>query len=69
VGRAVQRANESVSQAESIREFAIVDREFSIDEGELTPTLKIKRDVVAARHASLIDDLYRRRSPETMAGR
>lgn len=69
VGRAVQRANESVSQAESIREFAIVDREFSIEEGELTPTLKIKRDVVAARHASVIDDLYRRRSPETMAGR
>jgi long-chain acyl-CoA synthetase len=32
--------------------------EFSIDSGEMTPTLKVKRNVIDARYGKLIDDLY-----------
>ena len=54
----VDYANEAVSKAESIRRFAILDVDLSESRGELTPTLKIKRNfLVQAFHAE-IDALY-----------
>jgi long-chain acyl-CoA synthetase len=38
--------------------FAILDRDFTIDSGELTPSLKMKRRVVEQRYAGLLDSLY-----------
>ncbi|MFB8269391.1 AMP-dependent synthetase/ligase [Streptomyces sp. NPDC055955] len=59
VQQAVDYANEAVSRAESIREFAVVDGEFTEDNGLLTPSLKIKRHAVAAAYEREIEDLYR----------
>jgi long-chain acyl-CoA synthetase len=58
VQTAVDRANESVSRAESIRKFALVDAELSEDSGHLTPSLKLQRHVVIADYAEAIDALY-----------
>jgi long-chain acyl-CoA synthetase len=55
---AVDRANERVSQAESIRRWAVVPETWSEESGELTPSLKLRRHVVARRHRAVVDDLY-----------
>jgi len=57
---AVDDANRSVSRAESIRSFAVLPDGLSVEGGELTPTLKVRRAVVEARYADLIDELYHR---------
>lgn len=58
VDRAVAHANAAVSRAESIRKTAILERDFTIEEGELTPSLKVRRMVVADHFSTAIDDLY-----------
>ena len=55
---AVDRANAGVSRAESVRKFAIVPGDFTEENGMLTPSMKVKRSVVAEQLASQIDDLY-----------
>jgi long-chain acyl-CoA synthetase len=55
---AVKDSNQAVSHAESIRKFRILPVDFTEDTGELTPTLKVKRKVVAEKFASDIDALY-----------
>ncbi|MFH9083024.1 AMP-dependent synthetase/ligase [Streptomyces sp. NPDC017673] len=60
VQRAVDHANKAVSRAESIRAFALVEGEFTEENGLLTPSLKVKRHAVTAAYAQQIEALYRR---------
>jgi long-chain acyl-CoA synthetase len=55
---AVDDVNRELSRFEQIKRFAIVPREFSAEEGEVTPTLKLKRRVIEDRFAAEIEDLY-----------
>jgi len=55
---AVKQANQAVSKAEAIREFRILPSDFTVLTGELTPTLKVKRAVVARRFAADIEAIY-----------
>jgi long-chain acyl-CoA synthetase len=55
---AVTDANRVVSRAESIRRFRILDRDFTEAGGQLTPTLKLRRDVVMREFADDIEGLY-----------
>jgi long-chain acyl-CoA synthetase len=55
---AVDDANQAVSRAESIRRFKILDIDFTEESGHLTPSLKIRRGVVAKDFAAEIDALY-----------
>jgi long-chain acyl-CoA synthetase len=58
VDLAVKDANQAVSHAESIRKFRILAVDFTEDTGELTPTMKVKRKVVAQKFATDIEALY-----------
>jgi long-chain acyl-CoA synthetase len=43
---------------EQVKKFAILDRDLTVEDGELTPTLKVKRSVVNERFADVIESLY-----------
>lgn len=58
VQQKVDEINRRVSSTESIRKFAVLDRDFEIAKDEITPTGKVKRDVIAQRYSSLIEELY-----------
>ncbi len=58
VQKAVDIANKAVSKAESIRTFRILPEDFSIEGGEMTPTLKVKRNVVADKYSDVIASIY-----------
>jgi long-chain acyl-CoA synthetase len=58
VERAVKAANRELASFEQVRKFKILDREFSIEQGELTPTMKIRRSRVLENHRSLIAEMY-----------
>ena len=54
----VDDANKAVSQAEAIKRFRLLDVDFTEAGGELTPTLKLKRNVVLKEHAGQVEALY-----------
>ena len=58
VQSSVDYANKAVSRAEAIKTFRILSEDFSIEGGELTPTLKVKRSVVASKYAGVIEEIY-----------
>ena len=55
---AVDDANRQVSQAEGVKKFTVLHRDFTEESGELTATLKVKRHVVAERYAEQIEGMY-----------
>ncbi|OJF15864.1 AMP-dependent synthetase/ligase [Couchioplanes caeruleus] len=57
---AIDTANQAVSKAEAIKAFRILPRDFTEATGELTPSLKVKRQVVHQTYAAEIADIYRR---------
>ncbi|GIW42718.1 MAG: long-chain acyl-CoA synthetase [Candidatus Binatia bacterium] len=59
IQRYVDEVNEKLSNVERIKKFAILPTEWTVDSGELTPTLKMKRKVVHERYADVIESLYR----------
>lgn len=58
VRRAIADANASLASFETIKNFAILENDFTIESGELTPSLKVKRKVVDDRYRELIESLY-----------
>jgi long-chain acyl-CoA synthetase len=59
VQRDVTTITSHLADYERVRRVALLPEEFSIDSGELTPTLKVKRNVIDERYGKLIEDLYR----------
>jgi long-chain acyl-CoA synthetase len=58
VQRAVDRVNARLSRTEQIRRFVVLGRELTAEDGDLTPTLKIRRGVVAEKYHDALDALY-----------
>jgi long-chain acyl-CoA synthetase len=54
----LDRANAKYAQVEQIKRFELLDHDLTEEEGELTPTLKLKRNVVYDRYADVFDKLY-----------
>jgi long-chain acyl-CoA synthetase len=60
----VDRATRDLARFERIHQIGLLTKEFTIDSGELSPSLKIKRHVVERRYRDLIEEIYQRR-PQT----
>jgi long-chain acyl-CoA synthetase len=58
VQKDVASLTSDLADYERIRKVALLPQEFSIDSGELTPTLKVKRRVIDERYGDLIETLY-----------
>jgi long-chain acyl-CoA synthetase len=59
VGKSIeQEVNTHFGRAEQVRDFRILPRDFTIEDGELTPTLKIRRSVVMERFSAEIESMY-----------
>ena len=54
----LDRANAKYAQVEQIKKFALLDHDLTQESGALTPTLKLKRNVVHERYADLFEELY-----------
>ncbi|MBU0513872.1 MAG: long-chain fatty acid--CoA ligase [Proteobacteria bacterium] len=55
----LDRVNAALPRYETIKQFVIIEREFSQDEGEITPTLKVKRKPILDKFGPRLDALYR----------
>jgi long-chain acyl-CoA synthetase len=60
IQKAIDAVNSKVGPVEQIKKFAILDHDLSQETGELTPTLKVKRNVVNEKFADVVDALYER---------
>ncbi len=58
VERAIARVNAELSRTEQVRRFVVLGRELTLEEDELTPTLKIRRPLVSARYRDQLEALY-----------
>jgi long-chain acyl-CoA synthetase len=59
----VEKVNSEFAQYERVKKVALISEEFTIERGELTPTLKARRSVIESRYKHLIDELYREQKP------
>jgi long-chain acyl-CoA synthetase len=55
----VNRTTQHLAPYEKVKKIAVLDRDFEIGTGEITPTLKVKRNAVERKYADLIESLYR----------
>ena len=60
IQESIRRANRELAAFEAVRRFRIVPREFTVEKGELTPTLKLRRHVIRERYRHLIEEMSRR---------
>jgi len=56
--KAVARVNKQLAPFEQIRKFRILERDFTIETGELTPTMKVRRNRVLENHRDVVSELY-----------
>ncbi|HZO59153.1 MAG TPA: AMP-dependent synthetase/ligase [Solirubrobacterales bacterium] len=60
VQEAVDKVNEKVARVEEVKKFTILPHDLTQETGELTPTLKVKRNVVNEKYAGELDAMYRK---------
>jgi long-chain acyl-CoA synthetase len=59
VSAEVRKTNETLTHVEAVKKFTILERRLDRDEGELTPTLKVRRKVIEDKYHELIEAMYR----------
>lgn len=64
VQKVIDKANQSVSKAESVRAFRIAPVDFTVESGQMTPSLKLKRNVVMEDFKDLVEEIYNAPKPE-----
>jgi len=58
IAQEVAALNESLAHHEQIKKFELLETDFTIDGGELTPTMKVRRKVVEQKYKAQIDSMY-----------
>jgi len=58
IDRFMARANDRLEPWETIKRYAILDHEFSVDEGTTTPSMKVRRAIITERYNDVVDSLY-----------
>ncbi|MFO1038777.1 MAG: AMP-dependent synthetase/ligase [Geminicoccaceae bacterium] len=58
IGEAVKRANQKLSTIERVRRFHVMPEPFSIDNEMMTPTMKLRRHIIIAKHKEIIEGMY-----------
>ena len=56
--RRIKRLQKTLASFEQIKYFRLLDKDFTQEAGELTPTLKIKRRIINQEYGALIEDMY-----------
>ncbi|MDY7039066.1 MAG: long-chain fatty acid--CoA ligase, partial [Thermodesulfobacteriota bacterium] len=59
IAEEVERVNREFSQAEKVKKFRILDKELDHDDGEITATMKVKRNIIEKKFGDLIDSMYK----------
>ena len=55
----VSKVNRQIARVENIRKFRLLDKKLYTEDGEVTPTMKVKRKAIAAQYKDLIEEMYR----------
>ena len=56
----IDAVNARLARVQAVKKFSVIPHEFTIEGGELTPTMKVKRNIVNERYRELFDSLYAR---------
>ena len=59
VQRAITAMNATLPSFSTVKKFALLPRDLSVEDGELTPSLKVKRKVVESNYSDLLEDFYK----------
>jgi long-chain acyl-CoA synthetase len=59
IGEEIDKVNKQVARVENIRKFKIIDKKLYTEDGEVTPTMKVKRKSINAQFGDLIESMYR----------
>jgi long-chain acyl-CoA synthetase len=59
VSRIVEERNGELQSYAKVKKFSILPADFTVENGLLTPTLKVKRKIITEKHRELLDSLYR----------
>jgi long-chain acyl-CoA synthetase len=54
----IQRATPDLAPYERVKKIVVLDRDFELESGEITPTLKVRRSLIEQKYASAVDALY-----------
>ena len=54
----IEEKNKHLSQFETVKKFAILDHDFTVETGELTPTMKVRRRLIEERYKKIFEELY-----------
>ena len=60
IGKIINKINENLVQIEKIKNFHLVSENFSIENGMLTPTMKVKRNKVIAKYKNILENFYKK---------
>lgn len=55
----VNKVNKQIARVENIRKFRILDKKLYTEDGEVTPTMKVKRKAINEQYKDLIESMYR----------
>jgi long-chain acyl-CoA synthetase len=69
IERQIAHATSSLSRYEKVKKFALLEKEMTVEGGELTPTLKVRRKIVDDKYRDEIDRIYRAAEQERPADR